>query len=84
MVIDSIVGDVAGKDVIVLDDEIATGGSIVTLIDRLREHDVRSISVATTHGLFTGNAVERLNALSDVDEIVTTNTVPQDKPLENG
>ena len=80
--IDAIVGDVRGKDCIVLDDEIATGGSIVTLIDKLREYDVRSISVACVHGLFSGNAVERMNAL-DVSEIVTTNTVPQDKPIRN-
>ena len=78
--IDAIVGDVRGKDCILLDDEIATGGSIVTLIDKLREYDVASISVACVHGLFSGNAVERMNAL-DVSEIVTTNTVPQDKPV---
>ena len=40
VVIDSIVGDVAGKRAIVLDDEIATGGSIVELLDRLAEHGV--------------------------------------------
>ena len=82
VVIDAIVGDVAGKDCIVLDDEIATGGSIVTLIDALCDYGVNSISVATTHGLFTGNAVERLGAVEAIDEIVTTNTVPQDKPVE--
>ncbi len=79
--IDTIVGDVEGRDCIVLDDEIATGGSIVTLIEKLRCYDVRSISIACTHGLFTGDAVARLNALEDVREVVTTNTVPQDKPI---
>lgn len=79
--IDTIVGDVEGRDCIVLDDEIATGGSIVTLIEKLRCYDVRSISIACTHGLFTGDAVARLNALGDVREVVTTNTVPQDKPI---
>ena len=76
VVIDTIVGDVDGKEVIVLDDEIATGGSIVELIDRLRERGVKGITIACTHGLFTGKAVERLSALSDVKEIVTTDTVP--------
>lgn len=80
--IDAIVGDVRGKDCIILDDEIATGGSIVTLIDKVRSYDVASMSVACVHGLFSGSAVERLNALTDVDEIVTTNTVPQDKPID--
>ncbi len=82
VIIDAIVGDVAGKDCIVLDDEIATGGSIVTLIEAVRSYGVQSISVACTHGLFTGRAAKRLNAMADIDEIVTTNTIPQDKPVD--
>ena len=80
--IDTIVGDVAGKDVIILDDEIATAGSIVELIDRVREYGVNSIRVATTHGLFTGKAAQRLNAVDDIVEIVTTNTVPSNDAVE--
>lgn len=76
VVVDAIVGDVHDKDVIVLDDEIATAGSIVELLARLREHHVRRISLACTHGLFTGKAIQRLAAQSDIAEIVTTNTVP--------
>jgi ribose-phosphate pyrophosphokinase len=76
VVIDAIVGDVAGKNVIVLDDEIATGGSIVELLARLDDEGCRSISVACTHGLFTGKAVERLANHPRIDEVVTTDTVP--------
>jgi len=76
VVIDTIVGEVAGKDVIVLDDEIATAGSILELADAVQRYGVNSVSVACTHGLFTGGAIERLNARDDIDEIVTTNTVP--------
>ncbi len=76
VVIDRIVGDVEGRDVIVIDDEIATGGSMIELLERLREYKVRSIAIATTHGLFTGKAVERLNAQPDVTEVVSTSTVP--------
>jgi ribose-phosphate pyrophosphokinase len=76
VVIDTIVGDVEGKNVIILDDEIATGGTIVKLLDRLRERRVQRIALACTHGLFTGKAIERLSAQSDLTEIVTTNTVP--------
>lgn len=82
VVIDQIVGDVAGKDVIVLDDEIATGGSMVTLIRKVHEYGVRSLRVACTHGLFTGRAAERLNACPDIAEIVTTNTVPPNRAVE--
>ena len=76
VVIDAIVGDVENKSVIVLDDEIANAGSIVKLLERLREHRVRKISLACTHGLFTGKAIQRLAAQPEIDEIVTTNTVP--------
>jgi ribose-phosphate pyrophosphokinase len=76
VVIDSIVGDVHGKDVIVLDDEIATGGSIMELVDRIDRERVGKISVACTHGIFSGTAIERFAAADRISEIVTTNTVP--------
>jgi ribose-phosphate pyrophosphokinase len=77
VVIDAIVGDVRGKKAIVLDDEIATGGSIVELLERLAEQDVPSAAVACTHGLFAGKALPRLHDHPMVEEIVTTDTVPQ-------
>ena len=76
VVIDAIVGDVAGKRAIVLDDEIATGGSIVELMDRLEEQGCRGAAVACTHGLFVGKAVERLRDHPMITEVVTTDTVP--------
>jgi ribose-phosphate pyrophosphokinase len=76
VVISAIIGDVAGKDVIVLDDEIAKGSTVTELMDRLRERDARSIRVACTHGLFSGDALRRLGDQPDVLEIVCTNTVP--------
>jgi ribose-phosphate pyrophosphokinase len=74
--ISSVIGDVAGRDVIVLDDEIAKGSTIVELLDRLRELRVRSIRIACTHGLFAGGALKRIGDQRDVEEIVCTNTVP--------
>lgn len=76
VVIDAIVGDVAGKRAIVLDDEIATGGSIIELVSKLRESGVTEVSVACTHGLFAGQAVSRLQASDLISEVVTTDTVP--------
>lgn len=76
VVIDAIVGDVRDKKVIVLDDEIATGGSIVELVAMLEKEGVTEVSVACTHGLFTGNAVERLRDHPTISEVVTTDTVP--------
>jgi ribose-phosphate pyrophosphokinase len=76
VVIDAIVGDVAGKKVIVLDDEIATGGSIVELLDKLRDLGCTEAAIATTHGLFAGKAVDRLRGHPMISEVVTTDTVP--------
>lgn len=71
-----IMGDVYGKRAILMDDEIATAGTIVELINVLRKENVRQVTVLCTHGLFTGKAVERLDSVDEIDEIVTTNTVP--------
>ena len=76
VVIDSIVGDVAGKNAIVLDDEIATGGSIMEIVNRLGDFGCGEVSVACTHGLFTGNAVGKLTSSDRIFEVVSTNTVP--------
>jgi ribose-phosphate pyrophosphokinase len=83
--IDAIVGDVDGKNAIVIDDEIANGGTVIEILRKLRERRAGKLTVACTHGLFTGKAIERLRAQSDIDEIVTTNTVPigPDKRLPN-
>jgi ribose-phosphate pyrophosphokinase len=74
--ISDIIGEVSGRDVIVLDDEIAKGSTVIELLDRLRERDARSIRVACTHGLFADGALKRIGEQPDVIEIVCTNTVP--------
>jgi ribose-phosphate pyrophosphokinase len=74
--ISAIIGEVADRDVIVVDDEIARGTTVFGLLDRLRDQGVRSIVVACTHGLFAGSALDKLAAMPDVAEIVCTNSVP--------
>ncbi|OQD53228.1 ribose-phosphate pyrophosphokinase [Streptomyces phaeoluteigriseus] len=74
--INTVIGEVTGRDVIVLDDEIAKGSTVLELLARLRALDPRSIRVACTHGLFAGGALKRLSEQPDVLEIVCTNTVP--------
>jgi len=76
VVITSIIGDVAGRDVLVLDDEIARGTTTLELLDRLAEHGARDVRIACTHGLFCDGALKRLSAHQRVREIVCTNTVP--------
>jgi ribose-phosphate pyrophosphokinase len=74
--ISSIIGDVAGRDIIILDDEIARGTTILELLTRLRERKARSVRVACTHGLFCDGALEKIAGRPEVTEIVCTNTVP--------
>ncbi|HEX7759875.1 MAG TPA: ribose-phosphate pyrophosphokinase [Caulobacteraceae bacterium] len=74
--ISAIIGEVAGKDVIILDDEIAKGSTVIELIARLGEQNVRAIRVACTHGLFADGAVQRIAAAPGVVEIVCTDTAP--------
>jgi ribose-phosphate pyrophosphokinase len=64
------------RRVITYDDEIATGGSTFELSQRLIASGVQEITVVCTHGLFTGNAMDRLAQIPQIREIVTTDTVP--------
>ena len=59
-----------------IDDEIANGGTVLEMLKHLREHHTGRVTVVTTHGLFTDNAIECLGSQPDIEEIVTTNTVP--------
>ena len=74
--ISAIIGDVTDRDVIIVDDEIARGTTVLELLSVLRRKGVRSICVACTHGLFADGALEKLAAAEDVIEIVSTNSVP--------
>lgn len=70
----SMVGDVEGKDVLLIDDMLDSGGTMFNAVDHIKECGARSIRVAVTHGLFNGTALERLSA-SPVEEIITTDSV---------
>jgi ribose-phosphate pyrophosphokinase len=74
--IDALIGEVRGKNVIIHDDEVATGGSVIKVVELLRHQDVKRITVACTHGVFSGPAIDRLRSHPEINEIVTTNTVP--------
>jgi ribose-phosphate pyrophosphokinase len=69
-----VVGDVEGKDAIIFDDEISTGGTMITSVETLEKAGVRKIFIGATHPVLSGPAVHNLRDLS-VQEIVVTNTV---------
>lgn len=73
--ITNFIGDVENKNVVILDDEIDTAGTVQETVRALRAAGAKDIYVGCTHPVFSGPAVERLLA-SDIKEIVTTNTLP--------
>lgn len=70
----SLIGDVKGKNVLLVDDEVLTGGTIVNAVKTIREGGAKDIYLAFTHALLKDGAVERLRDI-ELKEIVTTNTV---------
>jgi ribose-phosphate pyrophosphokinase len=66
--------DVSGKDIVIVDDIIATGGTIITSGSYLKDQGASSVVAACTHGLYTENALERLKN-SVLDDIISTDTL---------
>ncbi|MEJ2154906.1 MAG: ribose-phosphate pyrophosphokinase [Desulfobacteraceae bacterium] len=79
-----VVGDVKGKDAIIFDDEISTGGTLVATARTLASAGVDSMVMGATHPVLCGNAPANL-AASKVDRFVVSNTVQVDeaKQMEN-
>jgi len=68
-------GDVKGRDCVVVEDIITTGGTVSKLAQSLRNQGARKVLIAATHPVLTGNAIERLKG-AQVDEVIVTNSVP--------
>ncbi|HTL53494.1 MAG TPA: ribose-phosphate pyrophosphokinase [Planctomycetota bacterium] len=77
-----VVGDIRDRDVIIIDDMIATGGSLVQAVNTAREYGARRILVLATHPVFCGRALEHLSGL-EIEEMVVTDTIPVKKRPEN-
>ena len=71
----SLIGDVNDRDVIIVDDEVDTGGSMVSAVNLVKECGARDVYMVFVHPILSLNAAERLGALP-VKEFVTTDTVP--------
>ncbi len=80
----NVIGDVRGKNAILVDDEVLTAGTVVEAVDVLKSCGVDRIFISFTHAVLTDPATERLRSLP-LEEIVTTNTVtiPPEKRLPN-
>lgn len=71
----TLIGDVEGKDVILIDDLVDTAGSITQAVQTVKKHGAKEVIMAFTHPVLSDPAAERL-AEADVKEIITTDTLP--------
>jgi ribose-phosphate pyrophosphokinase len=80
----NLIGEVEGKSVILVDDEIDTAGSITMATDTVLEHGAKEVYASCVHPVLSGPAIERLSK-SPIKELVTTDTIaiPREKWLDN-
>ncbi len=71
----NLIGEVEGRNVLVVDDEISTGGTVIATVDVLKEHGAQDIYCTVTHPVLCGEAYERLRN-SSLKETVVTDTLP--------
>ncbi len=74
-IVNTIIGDVKGKTVFMVDDMIATAGTVCEAAKVVRQHGAKRIIVAATHGVLCGPALERLSA-APIDDLAVTDTIP--------
>lgn len=70
-----IIGDVAGRDCVLVDDMIDTGGTLCKAAEALKERGAKRVFAYATHPIFSGNAVNNLRN-SVIDEVVVCDTIP--------
>jgi ribose-phosphate pyrophosphokinase len=73
--IQNIIGDIDGRDALLFDDEVLTGGSMIEAIRILKNKGAGRILAGCTHGIFSGQALQRIDD-SPVEVFATTNTIP--------
>ncbi len=75
IVVEHVIGEVGGRNVLIVDDMISTGGSISEAARILKAAGAREIVIAVSHAVFCGPAVERLDA-APIDALLATDTIP--------
>ena len=71
----TLIGDVKDRDVIIVDDEVDTAGSMIKAVQVVKENGARNVYLTFVHPIFSGDAAKRL-AKAPIAKIITTNTVP--------
>ncbi len=70
-----VIGEIDGRNCVIMDDMIDTAGTLVKAAEVLKERGARTVYAYCTHPVFSGPAIERIEA-SKIDEVVITNTIP--------
>lgn len=73
----NIIGDIKGKDVIVVDDIIDTAGTLIQAVEALKKNGAKKVFASCTHAVLSGPAIERINN-SSLEELIVTNTIALD------
>jgi ribose-phosphate pyrophosphokinase len=76
-----LVGNVEGKDVVIIDDMIDTAGTLCKAVSYLKEEGAKSVRAIITHPVLSGNAFNNLNE-SELDELIVSNTIPKSEDIE--
>jgi len=71
----NVIGDVVGKNCLIVDDMIDTGGTLVKAAEALIEKGAEKVYACATHGVFAGDAIEKIRN-SKLEQVVTTNSIP--------
>jgi ribose-phosphate pyrophosphokinase len=71
----TVIGDVRDKNVLIVDDEVLSGGTIANVVEALRDQGIRDAYLAFTHAILSEKGAERLSTLG-LKEIITTDTIP--------
>ena len=75
----NILGKVKGKNAVLVDDLVATGGSLIEAIKALKGVGVEKVYAAVTHGVLSGPAIDRFKECKDLEELVITDSIPLPK-----
>jgi ribose-phosphate pyrophosphokinase len=71
-----IMGEVEGKNVIIIDDMIATGSSLIEAVEALKKAKAKTIYAAITHGILSGPAIQRIDQCKDLEKLLISDSVP--------
>ena len=71
-----VIGDIEGRNCVIMDDMIDTAGTLVKAAEVLKERGAKNVYAYCTHPIFSGPAIDRIGGGAALDEVVVTNTIP--------